>query len=71
MRLAREEMDAGIEPEIELEERSLPANEMLVNCSLWIAKHVQNKQRVLQVMTPCQTADGVRQPLVLDDQGLQ
>jgi hypothetical protein len=71
VREAREEMDAGIEPEIEFEERSLSANETLINHPLWVPEHVQNKQRVLQALAPCQTVDWVRQPLVPDDQGLQ
>jgi hypothetical protein len=36
VRTARDEMDAGIEPESELEERSLSTGEISVNHPLWI-----------------------------------
>ena len=67
VRAARDEMDAGIEPESELEERSLSTDRMSMNRPFRDSGHVQDKQGTLQALTLRQTVNGVRQPLVLDN----
>lgn len=72
MRAARDEMDAGIEPESELEERSLSMDEISIKSRpLSYSEYLQNKQGTLQVLTLCKTVNGVPQLLVSENQALQ
>lgn len=72
MSTVRNEIDAGIDPESELEERSLSIYNISVNRrTLRDPKHSQDTQRILQDVTLCQIANWVSQPLIPENQALQ
>lgn len=73
VRAARDEIDEGIEPESELEERSLSTDEISVYRppEYLSPGHIQNKQGTLQTLTPRQTCNRIRQPLFPDNKALQ